>query len=449
MVLVTRIPLSVLRALVALAAAALFFSGAAEARVLLTLDDFGAVGDGIANDTQAFLEAWTAACGSEESAVLAVPPAKAYRIWPLQLTGPCKKKLKLLIAGTIVAPANPDEWAGRDPMKWLYIYGVDGLSVSGGGTIDGAGQEWWVRSCKRKKTQVRMQLPVNQHITVSAVSSELSSPNHDVCISRSCSPATRGLLPGFQAVHFEECRGVSVQGVTLQNGQQFHLSFTRCTDVKANFLRVVAPADSPNTDGIHLNDTSHVQIMDNLISTGDDCVSMVGNCSDIRVRDIVCGPGHGISIGSLGKNRTTDRVENVRVDTCLLTNTTNGVRIKSWQGGMGFAHDLRFENVVMKNVSNPIIIDQYYCDQPTPCANQTEAVEVRKVEFVDVRGTSATAQAINIACSDSVPCRELELKNVNLTLEGGGGAASASCYRAFGKAVGTVVPASCLAKRDS
>ncbi|VAH21793.1 unnamed protein product [Triticum turgidum subsp. durum] len=168
---------SVLRGLVALAGAAvLWFSGAAEARVLLTLDDFGAVGDGIANDTQAFVDAWTAACGSEEQAVLAVPVAKAYQIWPVQLSGPCKKKLKLLvrasvpcfsrafldvdggagqIAGTIVAPASPDEWAGRDPMKWLYIYGVDGLSVSGGGTIDGVGQEWWARSCKRKKTQVR------------------------------------------------------------------------------------------------------------------------------------------------------------------------------------------------------------------------------------------------------------------------------------------------------
>ncbi|KAF6985933.1 hypothetical protein CFC21_003737 [Triticum aestivum] len=351
---------------------------------------------------QAFVDAWTAACGSEEQAVLAVPVAKAYRIWPVQLSGPCKKKLKLLIAGTIVAPASPDEWAGREPMKWLYIYGVDGLSVSGGGTIDGVGQEWWARSCKRKKTQ---------------------------------------------ALHFEECRGVSVQGVTLQNGPQFHLSFTRCVDVKANFLRVVAPADSPNTDGIHLNDSSRIQITDNLISTGDDCVSMVGNCSDVRVRDISCGPGHGISIGSLGKNRTTDRVESVRVDTCLLTNTTNGVRIKSWQGGMGSARDLRFESIVMKNVSNPIIIDQYYCDQPTPCANQTKAVEVRKVEFVDVRGTSATAQAIKIACSDTAPCTELELRNVNLTVVGGG-AATASCYRASGKAVGVVVPASCLANGD-
>jgi hypothetical protein len=39
-------------------------------------------------------------------------------------------------------------------MKWLYIYGVDGLSVSGGGTIDGMGQQWWASTCKRKKTQV-------------------------------------------------------------------------------------------------------------------------------------------------------------------------------------------------------------------------------------------------------------------------------------------------------
>ncbi|CAN6332230.1 unnamed protein product [Urochloa humidicola] len=398
-------------ALAALAAALLLLcgNGAGEARVLLTLDDFGAAGDGIANDTQAFVDAWAAACGSSEDAVLAVPAGKAYRIWPVQLNGPCKRKLKLLIFGSIVAPASPEEWAGRDPMRWLYIYGVDGLSVSGGGTIDGSGQQWWASTCKRKKTP----------------------------------PCYSGPRP--KTVHFEECRGVSVQGVTLQNGQQFHLTFTRCSDVKASFLRVIAPPDSPNTDGVHLNDSSHVHITDNLISTGDDCVSMVGNCSDVRVKDISCGPGHGISIGSLGKNRTTDMVEKVKVDTCFLTNTTNGVRIKSWQGGMGFARDLRFESIVMKNVSNPIIIDQYYCDQPTPCANQTQAVEVRKVEFADIRGTSATAQAISIACSDTVPCRDLELKNVNLTLVGGG-QATASCYRASGKSAGAVVPPSCLAK---
>ncbi|OEL32770.1 putative polygalacturonase [Dichanthelium oligosanthes] len=417
----------------ALAATVLLLCGAtAEARVLLTLDDFGAVGDGIANDTQAFLDAWTAACASSEQAVLAVPVGKAYRIWPVQLSGPCKKKLKLLISGSIIAPASPDEWAGRDPMKWLYIYGVDGLSISGGGTIDGMGQQWWASTCKRKKTPVIIDhnrlnhQPPSLSELCTFLHSLMKSPEFsEPCLcSSSCALGSSSLATRGLAVHFEECRGVSVQGVTLQNAQQFQLTFTRCSDVKASFLRVIAPADSPNTDGIHLNSSSHVQITDNLISTGDDCVSMVGNCSHVRVEDISCGPGHGISIGSLGKNRTTDMVENVKVDTCFLTNTTNGVRIKSWQGGMGFARDLRFENVVMKN---------------------TQAVGVRKVEFVDIRGTSATPQAISIACSDTVPCRDLELRNVNLTLEGGG-QATASCYRASGKSAGAVVPPSCLAK---
>jgi hypothetical protein len=76
---------------------------------------------------------------------------------------------------------------------------------------------------------------------------------------------------------------------------------------------------------------------------------------------------------------------------------------------------------------------------------QTQAVEVRQVEFADIRGTSATERAVSVACSDAVPCRDLELKNVNVTMEGGG-QATASCYRASGKTAGAVVPPSCLAK---
>ncbi|RLN09958.1 hypothetical protein C2845_PM11G16920 [Panicum miliaceum] len=36
-----------------------------------------------------------------------------------------------------------------------------------------------------------------------------------------------------------------------------------------------------------------------------------------------------------------------------------------------------------------------------------------------------------------------------LTLEGGGGRATASCYRAFGKSAGAVVPSSCIAKPNA
>lgn len=40
------------------------------------------------------------------------------------------------------------------------------------------------------------------------------------------------------------------------------------------------------------------------------------------------------------------------------------------QGGSGYVRAVRFENVKMNAVANPIIIDQFYCDSPTTCKNQ-------------------------------------------------------------------------------
>lgn len=64
---------------------------------------------------------------------------------------------------------------------------------------------------------------------------------------------------------------------------------------------------------------------------GDDCVSIQTGCSNILVHNVNCGPGHGISIGSLGKENTKACVSNVTVRDITLQNTLTGVRIKTWQ----------------------------------------------------------------------------------------------------------------------
>lgn len=52
------------------------------------------------------------------------------------------------------------------------------------------------------------------------------------------------------------------------------------------------------------------------------------------------------------------------------------------QGGSGFAKDILFQNVEMRNVTNPIIIDQHYCDQEKPCQEQVNELDHEEVLYV-------------------------------------------------------------------
>lgn len=375
----------------------------------LSVDQFGATGDGCSDDTQAFIEAWKLACSSRARAVVEIPADNIYLIRPIELGGPCKAKLTLLISGTIMAPSDPDVWDELDPHKWLYFHGLKDFEVTGGGTINGMGQQWWARSCKRNASNPCRHAPT--------------------------------------AVTFHRIRRLKVHDLKLINSQQMHMSFTRCSRVKASRLQVIAPERSPNTDGIHISACNAVIIEDSMIRTGDDCVSIVGNTTDVQVRNIICGPGHGISIGSLGKSNSTASVQNVQVDGAFISNTENGVRIKTWQGGHGYARNIIFKNILMNNVSNPIIIDQYYCDSKRPCKNQTSAVQVYDVRFIGIKGTSATENAMKFACSDSFPCEGIYLEDIQLSLDSGGDP-TAYCWSALGFSTGMVYPPSCLSSAD-
>ncbi|KAJ6822322.1 putative LRR receptor-like serine/threonine-protein kinase [Iris pallida] len=368
-------------------------------------DHFGALGDGSTDDTQAFEQAWSRACSSQSGAVVHVPPGKVYLLRPITLAGPCKSTVKMLIAGTIIAPSDPDSWAGLDNRRWLYFHHVNKLILTGGGTIDGRGQRWWASSCKINATNPCRHAPT--------------------------------------AVTFHRIKQLKLQDLTLRDSQQMHMAFNRCSRVAASRLKVTAPANSPNTDGIHISSSNNVIIEYSQISTGDDCISIVGNSSNVHITDIVCGPGHGISIGSLGKSNSLNQVRNIHIDGALISNTKNGVRIKTWQGGRGYANDITFHNIVMRNVSNPIIIDQYYCDSKIPCQNQTSAIKVDNISFIGIKGTSATKDAMKFACSDTCPCENIYLEDIQLFLDSGEDT-TAYCWKASGLSSGLVHPPSCL-----
>ncbi|KAI3822417.1 hypothetical protein L1987_10007 [Smallanthus sonchifolius] len=218
------------------------------------------------------------------------------------------------------------------------------------------------------------------------------------------------------ALHFNRCNGLRLNGTTHADSPSLHISIVNCQNIDLGHLRILAPADSPNTDGIDLSASSQINIHDSSIHIGDDCVAINGGIYDINVTRVFCGPGHGIS---LGENGGYDTVEKVHVRNCNITGTTNGLRIKTVPGGTGYARGIVFQDIHLVNVENPIIIDQHYwtnaensfCQAPPT----DPAVQVSDVVYMNIHGSSASKQAITLNCSGKFNCTGIHTYQVGIT----------------------------------
>ncbi|MQM03374.1 hypothetical protein Taro_036155 [Colocasia esculenta] len=149
------------------------------------------------------------------------------------------------------------------------------------------------------------------------------------------------------------------------------------------------------------------------------------------------------SIGSLGNSLEEDGVQNVTVKTVVFNATDNGLRIKTWaRDSNGFVKDVVFEDVIMKNVKNPIIIDQNYCPGRTGCPKQTSGIKISNVKYMNVRGSSATPVAVKLDCSASKPCTDMGLHDINLKYQNR--PAKAYCKNARGTSSGIAIPSGCF-----
>lgn len=72
-----------------------------------------------------------------------------------------------------------------------------------------------------------------------------------------------------QALRFYGSNGVTVTGITIQNSPQTHLKFDDCTNVQVFSFGVSSPESSPNTDGIHLQNSQDVVIYNSNLACGN------------------------------------------------------------------------------------------------------------------------------------------------------------------------------------
>lgn len=277
------------------------------------ITDYGAVGDGISNNTTAIQNTVNAAGATGGTIVI---PAGTYLSGPFTLTNSINLQIDSGAVLKMLPMATFTNYPGGTNY-FVYARKLHDIEISGTGTIDGQGSPWWAAYLAGSITN-------------------------------------RPFL-----INISGCTRVLVQDVTLQNPPMFHLVLRGGNvGVTVQGITINTPSPSPNTDGIQVTATN-VLIQNCSVSAGDDNIA-IGSSSpvaaDIIVSNCAFGTGHGVSIGSY----TGGGVHDLTVSNCTFNGTDNGIRMKSDRDRGGLVENLRYFDISMTNVRCPIMIHSYY-----------------------------------------------------------------------------------------
>ncbi|KAI0500945.1 hypothetical protein KFK09_019163 [Dendrobium nobile] len=340
------------------------------------LTEFGGVGDGVTSNTKAFLYAVAnlsrRASGGCGGGSMLVVPAGRWLTGPFNLTSHFTLFLHsdaVILASTdineypIVAPL-PSYGRGRDLPGGRYsnfIWGsnlTDVIITGENGTINGQGQFWWDKFHKK----------------------ELNS--------------TRGHL-----LELMYSKNILITNLTFINSPFWNLHPVYCKNVVIANITILAPVDSPNTDGINPDSCSNVIIEDNFIISGDDCVAIksgwdeygirVGIPSEqITVRRLTCiSPTSAvIAIGS----EMSGGVRQIFAENITAINSESALRIKTAVGRGGFVRDVFVQGVTLHTMKYVLWFAVSYGNHPDDGWDPAALPEIERISIGDVFAENVT-----------------------------------------------------------
>lgn len=348
----------------------------------VTLTDFGAVGDGQTDNTEAFAAAMKH-LKKQGGGHLIVPDGT----W---LTGPVKMvsnvDLHLENNAVILGSTNKELYVQasdslRDGSKKCHalIYGskLENVGITGYGTIDGQGIYW--RPVKQKKVseeQWEELLAMGGKVLADGnsknwkvwypfnLNKEYNIPNiaTDPIIQEKMRP---------HLVNITDSKNVLMEHVHLLNSPKFHFVPTRIQNLIIDGVNIRCPHWAQNGDAMDPGNIQVALIVNCNISCGDDGICMKGGVGqkgvdagpqrDFLIRyDTVYRAHGGFVIGS----EFSGGMQRLVVKDCYFEGTDIGCRFKSAPGRGGWCEDIYCEDIVMKNiVEEAIHIESGYADK--------------------------------------------------------------------------------------
>lgn len=193
-------------------------------------------------------------------------------------------------------------------------------------------------------------------------------------------------------IFLNRCNDVTVHGITAQNAASWQLHPYFSTNLNFLDVTVNAPKDSPNTDALDPEACDHVNIIGCKFSVGDDCIALKSGKIEIAqkfeqpadhhtIRNCLMQFGHGaVTLGS----EIAGGVKNLTVNRCIFNNTDRGLRIKTrrGRGKLSVIDGVLFENIKMDGVLTPIVINMWYnCCDPDRFSDYNTTREKLPVDY--------------------------------------------------------------------
>lgn len=355
----------------------------------LNVRQFGAVGDGVHDDTAA-IQAAILHC--PENGRVLIPKGR-YLTLPLMLKSHIRVEISKdatlllqtdrskfpILPGMILSQDETEDlnlgsWEGNPlDMYAAFISGkdVEDVVLYGEGVLNGQGDQgdWWI-NCKVRRGAWRPRM-----------------------------------------FFLNNCRQVTVQGLHFCNSPSWNLQPYFSKDLRFLNISVNAPANSPNTDGFDPESCEDILLAGAHFSLGDDCIALKSGklymgrryktpCQRIEISHCLMENGHG---GMTCGSEMAGGIQHVHLHDCLMRNTDRGLRVKTrrGRGEQGVIDDIVFENVLMEHVGTPYVVNcMYFCDPD----GKSEYVQSRECQVVDERTPRIGTVAFRHVKATDVTC---------------------------------------------
>lgn len=293
--------------------------------------DYGALGDGITNDTAAIQSAIDA-CALAGGGKVILPGGKVYRSGALVLCSNLEFHLEMgavlkgsstlsdyrlfegnaSVTNTSTVPSYENcEYAGAPSHYFLYAKNCENIAITGFGKIDGNEKIFYGEVTK-------------WHIEGS-------------------------FYPRAPMLFLENVSHLTIQQVTLANSAFWTVHMVGCRDVLIDGIRILNNLRMANCDGIDPDHCQNVRISNCHIECADDCIVFKNTAAAMQY-----GPCENITVSNCTLTSTSAAIKfgsesealfrNILVENCVISRSNRGISLQLRDKGS-------IENVIFHNIA--------------------------------------------------------------------------------------------------